>query len=55
MRNYKDHLVLSGSSIKDSLIRLDELAKDAILFVVDTNDKLIGSLTDGDIRRGIMV
>jgi len=54
MRNYKDHLILTGKSIKQALIQLDVLAKDAILFVVDENDVLIGSLTDGDVRRGLI-
>jgi dTDP-glucose pyrophosphorylase len=54
MRNYKDHLILSGSSIKEALIKLDILASDAILFVVDKEDKLIGSLTDGDVRRALI-
>lgn len=54
MRNYKDHLLLQGSSIKSALARLDFLAKDAILFIVDDQDRLIGSLTDGDVRRGLL-
>ena len=54
MRSYKEHLILSGSSIKHALFALNELSLDAILFVVDTNDKLIGSITDGDIRRGLL-
>lgn len=54
MINYKEHLLLNNSTIKDALLKLDILAKDAILFVVDNNDKLIGSLTDGDIRRGLI-
>lgn len=54
MRKYRQHLILIKSTIKEALIRLDELAKDAILFVVDENDKLVGSLTDGDIRRGLI-
>lgn len=33
---------------------LNKLAKDAISFVVDENDRLIGSLTDGDVRRGLI-
>lgn len=33
---------------------LDTLASDAILFVIDDSDILIGSLTDGDVRRGLM-
>ena len=54
MRNYKDHLIPSGSTIKTALEQLEKLAKDAILFVVDDEDKLLGSLTDGDVRRGLL-
>ncbi len=54
MRSYREHLILSGSSVKKALSVLNELSLDAILFVVDANDKLIGSLTDGDIRRGLL-
>lgn len=54
MRNYRDHLIISGSSIKEALIKLDVLSMDAILFIVDKEDKLIGSLTDGDIRRALI-
>lgn len=54
MRNYRDHLILSGSSIKSALIQLDILASDAIMFVVNEHDQLIGSLTDGDVRRGLI-
>lgn len=55
MKNYKDHLISSESRIKKALIKLDKLSKDAILFIVDdSTNKLIGSLTDGDVRRGLL-
>lgn len=54
MRKYREHLILSGNKIKDALVILNELANDSILFVVDENEKLIGSLTDGDVRRGLL-
>ncbi|MFC6099489.1 nucleotidyltransferase family protein [Olivibacter domesticus] len=54
MRNYRDHLILSGASIKSALIQLDLLARDAIMFVVNEQDQLVGSLTDGDVRRGLI-
>jgi dTDP-glucose pyrophosphorylase/mRNA-degrading endonuclease RelE of RelBE toxin-antitoxin system len=54
MRIYKDHLILSGSKVKEALLALNELSQDAILFVVDIDDKLIGALTDGDVRRGLL-
>lgn len=54
MRIYKDHLILSGTKIKEALLQLNVLSLDAILFVVDEHDKLIGALTDGDVRRGLI-
>lgn len=54
MKNYKEHLIVRGSSLKQALSQLNELAKDAILFVVDEDEKLLGSLTDGDVRRGLL-
>ncbi|WP_425235165.1 nucleotidyltransferase family protein [Ulvibacterium sp.] len=54
MRNFREHLILQGSPIKEALMMLDKLAADAILFVVDSDNKLIGSLTDGDVRRGLI-
>lgn len=52
--NYKKHLLNHRSTVKDALTKLDQLAADAILFVIDENQKLIGSLTDGDVRRGLL-
>ena len=54
MRLYKEHLILIGSTIKQALFQFNELASDAILFIVDTDGKLIGALTDGDVRRGLL-
>jgi dTDP-glucose pyrophosphorylase len=54
MRSYKEHLILSGSTVKQALGVLNDLSQDAILFVVNQNNKLIGSLTDGDVRRGLL-
>ena len=52
--NYKKHLFHQSKTIREALPILDKLASSAILFVVDDNDFLIGSLTDGDIRRGLI-
>ncbi len=54
MRKYTEHLIESGTTIKESLIVLDRLAKDAIAFIVDKDQKLLGSLTDGNVRRGLI-
>lgn len=52
--DYQRHLIYIESSIKDALIELDKLGKDAILFATDADDTLIGALTDGDVRRGLI-
>ena len=54
MADYRRHLILSSSSIRDALGRLNSLASDAILFVCTESDVLLGSLTDGDVRRGLL-
>lgn len=54
MRHYREHLILCGSTIKQALFKFNELSQDAILFVVDSENKLLGSLTDGDVRRGLL-
>ena len=54
MRSYKEHLILNGSTIKQALGVLNDLSQDAILFVVNSDEKLMGALTDGDIRRGLI-
>lgn len=45
-----------GATIIDALRRLNEIrdVSRLILFVLDDNDKVVGSLTDGDIRRALV-
>lgn len=50
----KKNIIDKSESVRDALLKLDKLASDAILFVVDEDRKLIGSLTDGDLRRGFI-
>jgi dTDP-glucose pyrophosphorylase len=52
--DFKKHLTKRGCSIKEALAKLNELAADAILFVTDDEGRLLGSLTDGDTRRGFL-
>ncbi|MBA2500479.1 MAG: NTP transferase domain-containing protein [Chitinophagaceae bacterium] len=49
-----DHIIFENEPVRAALSKLDKLASDAILFVVDNQNKLIGSLTDGDLRRGFI-
>lgn len=48
------HIINKYETVREALIKLDKLASDAILFVVDDENKLIGALTDGDLRRGFI-
>jgi dTDP-glucose pyrophosphorylase len=54
MISYKDHLIKKECNIEQALVQLNHLGKDAILFVVDDQGILVGALTDGDIRRGLI-
>jgi dTDP-glucose pyrophosphorylase len=54
LETFKKHLLKSGTTIKNSLSQLNKLAKDAIVFIVDKENRLVGSLTDGDVRRGLL-
>lgn len=54
MRPFKRHIASIDLPVRESLKRLDILSSDAILFLVDENNVLLGSLTDGDLRRGFI-
>lgn len=54
MEDFKKHLISRTASLKEALQKLNDLAADAILFIVDGEGRLIGSLTDGDVRRGFL-
>jgi dTDP-glucose pyrophosphorylase len=51
---FKEHLIGEDGSVREALGKLNGLALDAILFVVDKDRHLLGSLTDGDLRRGFL-
>lgn len=52
--NFRNHIISCNCTVKDALVRLNELAYDAIIFITDEGDTLLGSITDGDIRRGFI-
>jgi dTDP-glucose pyrophosphorylase len=54
LENFNRHIVKVDTLVRQALIQLNDLAEDAILFIVDHRDQLIGSLTDGDLRRGFI-
>ena len=53
--NIQDHLILTGSTLRDAFARLNALSgRNMTLFVVDAEGRLVGSLTDGDLRRAVI-
>lgn len=56
--NIIDNIISDKLSAREALKRLDEVASvaktQAVLFVVDGQNKMIGSLSDGDVRRGFI-
>lgn len=49
------HTINSGVSIRKALESLNRLSGDVMtLFVVDDDDRMVGTLTDGDVRRGLI-
>ena len=53
MKNYKKILLKTNSTLKEALQVIDNGAAQ-IALVVDQNEKLLGTVTDGDIRRGLL-
>lgn len=54
MHPFLKHIAHISTPVREALKMLDVLASDAILFLVDDENKLLGSLTDGDLRRGFI-
>ena len=56
MKDYQKYIIPDTSSIKDALIALYNLPSDVLtLFVLDKNGCMVGTLTDGDIRRKLII
>lgn len=54
MSYFEQHLINTSTSIIEALDKLNYLSENAVLFLVDNEKRLVGSLTDGDIRRGLL-
>lgn len=48
------HLIYYKDSIKQALEKLNNIPENLTLFITDENEKLVGTITDGDIRRGLL-
>jgi dTDP-glucose pyrophosphorylase len=54
MKDLKPYLICENASILEALKRINELPDSLTLLVTREDDKLLGTLTDGDIRRGFI-
>ena len=48
------HTINKNATIRQALEKLTALGENLTLFIVDDNDVLLGVITDGDIRRGLI-
>lgn len=61
LKSFSQHIISNDLSIKDGMEKIDSLAVSSntnsgnkFLILVDKNKKLLGTITDGDIRRSII-
>lgn len=55
MKNFQRYIVPDTATITDALIALDKNSDDILtLIIVNQEGKMVGTLTDGDIRRGLI-
>jgi dTDP-glucose pyrophosphorylase len=55
MKNWHHYIIGNTATIKDALKQLDQLGLvNGVLFITDEKGCLLGSITDGDIRRGLL-
>jgi len=54
MKDILKYTISFNASIIDALRKLNELPSLLTIFVLDSSDRVIGSLTDGDVRRGLI-
>lgn len=54
MKNFESYTINKLATCLEALTKLDTEKSNQTLFVLDENKKLIGTVTDGDIRRGLI-
>jgi dTDP-glucose pyrophosphorylase len=55
MKDYSSHLISLDSTLKDGLIYINQITDGILcLFIFDDEKRLVGTLTDGDIRRALI-
>lgn len=54
MSDFSKNFILLDAPLKQALQKLSEVPMTLTLFVIDEEQRLVGTLTDGDVRRGIL-
>jgi len=54
MLNIQEHTIQSNATIFEAFEKLNHIPNTLTLFVLDRHNRLIGTLSDGDIRRGFL-
>ncbi len=55
MTSYDKYIIKDNSTIREALVALNKLSDDTLtLLVVDCEDRMVGTLTDGDLRRKLI-
>lgn len=55
MSDFQRYILPETATIKDALVALEKNSDDVLtLFIVDKVGKMLGTLTDGDVRRGLI-
>ena len=53
LKNYREYLINADYDIKKAIVKLGKL-ENQFCIVCDGKNKFVGTLTDGDIRRGLL-
>ena len=48
------HLIFKSLTVRDALNKLEEVVEPKVLFVIDDKHRLVGSVSDGDLRRALI-
>jgi dTDP-glucose pyrophosphorylase len=54
MIDIRKHIIRTHDVLKIALEKLNNVPGNLTLFVLDKNEKMVGTLTDGDVRRGLI-
>ena len=54
MMELEKHLIFAKTGILEAMERLNRIPLSLTMFVIDNEQRLVGTLTDGDIRRGFL-